>query len=69
MICIISLEVSTNENWQYVYYPLNETTIQFKVKAHNDAHVMFTEKELPNGEVDNFPFLEVIIIFNNVLLR
>lgn len=46
--------METQNNLQYVFFPVSSSALRFKVKAVNDAHIALT-----NGSFENDPMTEV----------
>lgn len=53
-LCFSFSDVETQNNLQYVFFPVSSSALRFKVKAANDAHIALT-----NGNYENDPMTEV----------
>lgn len=48
------VDVQTDDNLQYQFYPVSHGSVQFKVRAANDAHIALTM-----GPQESDPMYEV----------
>lgn len=50
--------MQTQDNLQYQFYPVSSGSVQFKVRAANDAHIALTM-----GPQESEPIVEVIFLY------